>query len=130
MISLLIATALTTLPLPTTFDHRGSGRIEPTVVAVKPSYGTASWYGGRFHGRKTASGIRFNQWSNTCAHNSYRFGTRLRVTNVSNGKSTFCVVRDTGLFHRYGRAIDLSKGSFSKIAPLRQGLIKVKIEKL
>lgn len=123
MIEFLIATALTTLPIPTTISERGSGRIEPVVVAAKPSYGVASWYGGYFHGRKTASGIRFNQWGNTCAHNSYRFGTKLRVTNVSNSKATVCKVMDTGKFNRYGRAIDLSKGSFRKIAPLRQGLV-------
>ena len=130
MIELLIATTLTTLPIFTTISERGTGRIEPVVVAARPNYGIASWYGGYFHGRKTASGIRFNQWGNTCAHNSYKFGTKLRVTNVANGKATICKVMDTGAFHRYGRVLDLSKGSFKKIAPLKQGLVRVKVEQI
>jgi rare lipoprotein A len=65
-----------------------------------------------------------------CAHNGYRFGTRLRVTNLSNGRSTICVVSDRGSFNSLGRLIDLSFGSFSKIAPVGQGLVRVKIERV
>ena len=96
------------------------------------SGGVASWYGYKdgYHGKKTASGKIFNRYSNMCAHNGYRFGTLLRVTNVNNGKSTVCNVQDTGSFNSMNRAIDLSYGSFSEIAPVNQGLVKVKIERV
>lgn len=94
--------------------------------------GIASHYGHNdgYHGRKTANGERFNKWGNTCAHNGFRFNTKLRVTNVATGKSTVCRVTDTGNFNSLGRSIDLSYGSFSKIAPVNQGLVRVRIEKV
>jgi rare lipoprotein A len=54
----------------------------------------------------------------------------LKVTNISNGKSVVVKVNDTGNFSRLGRTLDLSKAAFAKIAPLGQGICKVKIEKL
>jgi rare lipoprotein A len=92
----------------------------------------ASWYGHNdgYHGRKTASGKIFNKYSNMCAHNGFRFGTKLKVTNVSTGRFTVCNVQDTGAFTRLGRSLDLSYGSFGKIANPNQGLVRVKIEKI
>lgn len=94
--------------------------------------GVASHYGHNdgYHGRKTASGKIFNKYSNMCAHNGFRLGTKLKVTNIKNGKSTICQVQDTGAFGKLGRIIDLSYGSFSKIASVSRGTIKVKIEKV
>lgn len=94
--------------------------------------GIASWYGHNdgYHGRRTANGERFNKWGTTCAHNSYRFNTILKVTNVKTGRSTTCRVTDKGAFTSLGRVIDLSYNSFSKIATVNQGLVKVRIEKL
>lgn len=88
----------------------------------------ATYYGGKFHGRKTASGEIFNQNAMTCASNKHKFGTRLKVTNVANGKSVVCRVNDRGGFGKYGIALDLSKGAFAKIAPLSQGRARVTIE--
>jgi rare lipoprotein A len=65
-----------------------------------------------------------------CAHNGFRFGTKLKVTNVSTGRFTVCNVQDTGAFTRLGRSLDLSYGSFGKIANPNQGLVRVKIEKI
>lgn len=87
----------------------------------------ATWYGGQFHGRLTASGERYNQNAFTCASNKYKFGTRLKVTNKANGKSVVCRVNDRGGFSKYGVSLDLSKASFTKISPLSKGKIKVKI---
>ena len=94
--------------------------------------GVASWYGHNdgYDGRKTASGKIFNKYSNMCAHNGFRFGTKLKVTNVSTGRFTVCNVQDTGAFTRLGRSLDLSYGSFGKIANPNQGLVRVKIEKI
>ena len=49
--------------------------------------GVASYYGGKFHGRKTASGERFNKWAMTAAHKTLPLGTKVRVTNLRNGES-------------------------------------------
>lgn len=87
----------------------------------------ATWYGGKFHGRLTASGERYNQNALTCASNKYKFGTQLIVTNQANGKSVTCRVNDRGGFGKYGVSLDLSKAAFAKIAPLSQGKIKVTI---
>ena len=68
----------------------------------------ASWYGPGFHGRKTASGERFNQNALTAAHKSLPFGTKLRVTY--KGRSIIVRVNDRGPFVK-GRHLDLSKGA-------------------
>lgn len=88
----------------------------------------ASWYGGKFHGRTTASGEVYNQWAMTCASNTHKLGTKLLVTNPSNGKSVIVKVNDTGRFKKYGRTLDLSRGAFSKLANINQGVIPIKIK--
>lgn len=90
--------------------------------------GKASWYGGKFHGRTTASGAVFNKYEMTTASNIHRMGTRLRVTNLANGKSVVVKVTDTGGFGKYGRVLDLSQGAFQKIANLGSGVIRVRYE--
>lgn len=96
-----------------------------SVTITKANY--ATYYADKFHGRKTASGEIFNQNAKTCASNKYKFGTRLKVTNIANGKAVICRVNDTGKFGR-SVVVDLSKGAFAQIAPLKQGKIKVKVE--
>lgn len=88
---------------------------------------TASWYGGSFHNKTTASGETFNKWAMTTASNSHEMGTKLEVTNKANGKSVIVKVNDTGGFKKYGRTLDLSRGAFAKIADINQGLVEVKI---
>lgn len=92
--------------------------------------GIASYYGGKFHGRTTASGEVFNKWAMTTASNSHKMGTKLEVTNIANGKKAIVRVNDTGGFKKYGRTLDLSRGAFAKIADINQGLIKIKIKEL
>lgn len=72
--------------------------------------GMASWYGPGFHGRRTASGERFNQNDMTAAHRSLPFGTRVRVVNQTSGTSVVVRINDRGP-HVRGRIIDLSKAS-------------------
>lgn len=94
----------------------------------------ASWYGGSFHGKKAADGSVYNQNGLTAAAAPHiKMGSVLKVTNLNNNKSVIVKVTDRGAFYKakYGyRTLDLSKGAFSKIAPLRQGVAKVKIQKL
>lgn len=107
-----------------------AGNEGDSLQVVKTQEGVASWYGGSHNGRKTASGEIFREHLMTCASNSHKFGTRLRVTNPDTGKSVVVRVNDTGGFKKYGRLLDLSKGAFSKIAPIRQGLVRVIVEVL
>lgn len=102
--------------------------IQPNTAQANSTVHSASWYGGYFHGRKTASGETYNKYAMTAASNSHKMGTMLKVTNVKNGKSVVVKVNDTGGFKKYGRTLDLSQGAFSKIAPLGQGLAKVTIQ--
>lgn len=79
----------------------------------------------------TASGERFNENDLTAAMWDVKFGTKVKVTNLANGKSVVVRITDRGPAKRLvkkGRVIDLSKGSFSRIADLKQGVIKVKVE--
>jgi rare lipoprotein A len=103
----------------------------PVAISKKSVFqsGKASWYGGRLHGGPTASGERYNQNAMTAAHKKLPMGSRVRVTNVANGKSCVVRINDRGPFIR-GRVIDLSRAAFLKIASLNSGVISVKLERL
>lgn len=88
----------------------------------------ATYYSDYFVGRPTKSGEIFNQNLLTCASNVFPIGTRLKLTNVENGKSVVVRVNDTGGFRRV--TLDLSKKAFRKIADLKIGIVKIKIKKL
>jgi rare lipoprotein A len=90
-------------------------------------YAIASWYGPEFHGRPTSSGEIFDMNALTCAHKQYPFGTKLRVTNVSNNKTVYCLVNDRGPFVE-GRDIDLSYAAAEEIGLIGQGTSKVWID--
>ncbi|QTR50690.1 septal ring lytic transglycosylase RlpA family protein [Candidatus Thiothrix anitrata] len=92
--------------------------------------GTASYYGDKFHGRRTASGERFDQNAFTSAHGSLPFGSKVRVTNLRNNKSVEVKINDRGGFHKYGRIIDLSKAAAQRIGMMGTGTAKVKVEVL
>lgn len=85
--------------------------------------GSISNYGGRLHGGPTASGERFDQYAMTAAHKTLPLGTKVKVTNLDNGKSVVVRINDRGPYVK-GRVLDLSRGSFSAIAPLQQGILK------
>lgn len=87
---------------------------------------SASFYGrgDGFHGRLTASGQTFNAYGNTVAHPYLPFGTRLRVTNPSTGRSVVVAVTDRGPYVA-SRGMDMSYGSFASIASPSQGVARV-----
>ncbi|RMH84015.1 septal ring lytic transglycosylase RlpA family protein [Pseudomonas sp. AOB-7] len=91
--------------------------------------GKASYYGDRHHGRKTASGERFDQHALTAAHRSLPFGTRVRVTNLSNERSVVVRINDRGPFVR-GRIIDVSRAAAERLGMLRAGVVPVRVEQL
>ena len=89
----------------------------------------ASWYGPRFHGKRTANGEVYNQEAFTAAHKNLKFGTLLRVTNPKNDKSVVVRINDRGPFIR-GRQLDLSKAAALELAIIEKGVAKVKIEEI
>jgi len=92
----------------------------------KVQEGYASWYGGKFHGRKTSSGEVFNKHKFTAASRDYPLGTYLLVRNLSNGEDVVVVVTDRGPAKK-SRIIDLSKSAAEKIGMLKQGVAKVQV---
>jgi len=102
---------------------------EPPGLDIAPETMVASFYGGRFHGRKTANGERFDKHLLTCAHNTLPFNTILHVTNPRNGKTVTVRVNDRGPFIR-GRQLDLSYAAARKIGMLKAGVIKVEVRNL
>lgn len=90
----------------------------------------ASYYADKFHGKRTASGAKFNMNGLTAAHKKFAFGTKLKVTNEANGKSVLVTVNDRGPYVK-GREIDLSKRAFLQIASNKgSGSVIVTIEEL
>ena len=92
----------------------------PTVAAT----GVASWYGPGFHGKRMASGKRFNQYAFTAAHKRLPLGTKVKVTNLRNHRSTIVRITDRGPFVR-GRIIDLSLAAARAIG--MSGTAKVRL---
>ena len=90
-------------------------------------YGQASYYADKYQNRKTASGEIYQHKLKTAAHKKLPFGSKVRVTNVKNGKSVIVTINDRGPFVK-GRIIDLSKSAFSSIGNTSLGLIDVKVE--
>lgn len=89
--------------------------------------GKASWYGGRFHGRRTASGERFNKHALTAAHKTLPLGSKVIVTNLKNNSSVVVEINDRGPFVR-GRIIDLSQAAAQAIG--MYGTEQVRITRL
>jgi rare lipoprotein A (peptidoglycan hydrolase) len=89
--------------------------------------GIASYYGRTFHRKKTASGERFNMYAFTAAHKTLPFGTRVKVTNVENGRSVIVRINDRGP-HKKGRVLDLSLGAARKIGMVSAGTARVRIK--
>jgi rare lipoprotein A len=89
--------------------------------------GQASWYGERFHGRKTASGERFDMHALTAAHRTLPMGSRVRVVNQRNGRSVEVRINDRGPYGR-GRIIDLSRAAARIIGMIQAGVVPVTVE--
>lgn len=88
--------------------------------------GKGSYYADKFEGRPTASGEKFDQGKMTAAHRTLPFGTKVKVTNVANGRSVTVTVNDRGPFAA-GRIIDVSKKAANKLGMVDAGVANVKI---
>jgi len=100
--------------------------VQEVAAAGAGSTGMASFYGGRFHGRLTASGSRFDSGALTAAHRSLPFGTRVRVTHLGNGRTVEVRINDRGPYVG-GRIIDLSQGAAGVLGMHGQGVARVKV---
>ncbi len=89
--------------------------------------GKASYYADSLNGNKTANGERFHNSKKTAAHKTLPFGTKVKVTNLKNGKTVKVRINDRGPF-KPGRVIDLTKSAARKIDMVKQGVGEVKIE--
>jgi rare lipoprotein A len=90
-------------------------------------YLNTSYYGKEFHGKKTASGEKYNMYDYTCAHKEFVFGTKLKVTNEDNGHSVIVRVNDRGP-HAPERDLDLSYAAARKIGLIEHGTKKMKVQ--
>lgn len=88
--------------------------------------GVASWYGRKFHGRKTASGQRYDMYAMTAAHPTLPTGTRVKVTNLENRRSVIVTINDRGPFAK-SRIIDLSFAAAKKLGFTEQGTTRVRV---
>ena len=96
---------------------------QPIVEQV----GEASFYGAGFHGKKTATGEKFDQNDKTAAHPTLPLGTKATVTNLENGASVDVRINDRGPYVK-GRDIDLSKGAAKELGITKGGVAPVKID--
>ena len=99
----------------------------PRVRSV--STGEASWYGPGFYGNRTANGEVFRPGTLTAAHRTLPFGTKVRVTNLWNGRSAVVRINDRGPFHGR-RVIDLAHGAANQLGLISSGIAQVKLEVL
>ena len=89
--------------------------------------GVASWYGKKFHGRRTSNGETYNMYAMTAAHKTLPLPTYVRVTNLDNRQSIVVRVNDRGPFHD-NRIIDLSYSGATKLGMLQQGTALVEVQ--
>ncbi|MGO9775295.1 MAG: septal ring lytic transglycosylase RlpA family protein [Terracidiphilus sp.] len=90
-------------------------------------HGLASWYGGKFNGRLTASGERYDMYAMTACHPTLPFGSVVRVVNLDNNKSVVVRITDRGYLFK-GRIIDLSYGAARQLEMIKPGIVRVELE--
>ena len=99
----------------------------PAVPAKLPQTGLASWYGAQHQGKQTASGTIYDQAELTAAHPSLPFGSKIKVTNLANGRSVEVEITDRGPFGE-NRIIDLSQAAAKALEMIDSGTATVRLE--
>jgi len=105
--------------------HQGPGG----AGAAGAEEGLASYYADRFQGRPTASGAPYDREALTCAHRTWPFGTRLRVTELERGRAVVVTVTDRGP-HVAGRVVDLSAAAARALGLGAKGVARVRVERV
>lgn len=103
--------------------------VMPKVPKGFKQDGRASWYGKKFHGRRTANGESYDMFKMTAAHKTLPIPSYVRVTSKANGRSVVVRVNDRGPFHP-GRIIDLSYAAAARLDMLHAGSVEVRLESL
>jgi rare lipoprotein A len=117
-------------PVPSSDAAVADAAPEPERV-VRELRGIAIWYGAHWHGKKTASGERFDRHALTAAHRWLPLGTRVRVTVLSSGRQVIVRINDRGPYGRdRRRVIDLSEAAARELGILERGSARVLIEVL
>ena len=130
LVILVVVTSLEAAQRPSHPEPYGPQKTTQATAVARPyQVGTASWYGGNFHGRKTASGEVFDMYRLTAAHRYLPMGTRVRVTNLLNGKSVVVRINDRGPLSP-SRIIDLSYNAARMIGMKAEGLQSVRLDLL
>lgn len=109
------------------FAFLARGAFASNNINLYKNSAVASYYADKYHGRKTSNGEIFNMYDLTAAHKTLPFNTKVKVTNLSNGKSVIVRINDRGPFVK-GREIDLSKAAAVKIGMIKSGTAKVSLE--
>jgi rare lipoprotein A len=106
-------------------------RPAPSVIREVPRAfeGKATWYGKEAHGGPTASGERFDMHAMTAAHKTLRMNTRIRCTNLKNGRAVVVRINDRGPYAK-GRVVDLSYAAARELDMLDAGVVPVRCEVL
>jgi rare lipoprotein A len=115
------------IPLIITALIAGCSHMQVPANSRQQQIGTASWYGKDFHGKPTASGEIYNMYGYSAAHKTLPLGTRVRVTNLDNGRKILVPINDRGPFVGR-RIIDMSYGAARHLGMVKEGLAKVRIE--
>jgi rare lipoprotein A len=121
---LAILTGCSTAPERGRPEPEGRGAALTNPAGAELGRGRASWYGPGFHGKRTASGERFDMNDLTAAHRTLPFGTRVRVRNTQNGREVVVRINDRGP-QISDRIIDLSKAAAVALDLLQTGLAPV-----
>jgi rare lipoprotein A len=111
---LSLSACVKTKPDPTSYKVRGKVYTPLKSAKGYKAKGMASYYGKRFHKRKTSNGERFNMHSMTAAHPTLPFNTRVRVKNIKNGRTVVVRINDRGPFHS-SRIIDHSYAAANRL---------------
>ena len=120
VLDLVVAPSTAELPIP---------KLKVVPEVVKVITGEASWYGPGFYGNRTANGEVYKPGTMTAAHRTLPFGTKVRVTNLWNGRTAVIRINDRGPFIDH-RVIDLGHGAASDLGLIASGIAQVKLEVL
>jgi rare lipoprotein A len=129
VLPLILCVVLLAHPRPLTAQTRDVGKA--SVASSGGQEGLASYYANRRHGRRTASGETFDNEALVAAHPSLAFGTRVRVTNLGNGRVVEVRIVDRGpaeARQKEGYVIDLSRAAASRLGFVKQGHSRVRLE--
>ena len=108
-------------------SYKSKGKVYTLLKSAKgyKARGLASFYGKRFHNRKTSNGERYNMHSMTAAHPTLPFNTRVQVKNIKNGRTVIVRINDRGPFYK-GRIIDLSYVAANRLGITGSSMVEIK----